>query len=328
MPTKTTSRALSYDKALLARTHYDTRLTTDADPVRVLSQAGRNLFAEAIAELGPPLTLAPSISTFITDHAIPDSARPGPATWETLLLNVLALHSDYVFSREDLTAIKRAIQAWYLAHPEVAPRPRALSTDGDVIQHVNKSGQWGLKHQKAILADVPGDFYRLRAPFTYLPHARLLQRRVSLSPSAAEHIAGTAELTSTDQAAIARAREIAKIKSYHLHEFVNVPDSEWDEGHRDPADSTPSLVQPRSYQRPRRDKFKFDDYGMVLNPTVSELLTNLDRYYTPDEARQIMIGIAAITKAKKRSPKKFTRRIAKQIAEMATSSAPKRSKRR
>lgn len=258
-----------YDAGMAEGGHYE-RLVTRPEgmAVRRMTLLGRESFCETIIKQGPAKSVAKGVKKFIKDNHIPLSALPGSYSWEGIFNYVLAAHPEYVFSREDLVMIKRAFQEWFLANPTVTPRPRGLQGDGDVIQHVNKSGQWGLAHQKVVLEGRSGDYYLLREPYSYKPAARKLQELEAASEGD-------------------RDSQIARIKEYHLQEWISVPNGSWDAGHRSPGDGGAKVWQPKSYQRSRRDRFKFDELGMVLCPSVEELLAHPDKYYSKDERAKI-----------------------------------------
>jgi len=267
-----------YDALLDSGDGYeDDTIKSTGTPTRRLTADGRAGFCAAIEEYGPPTEIAPSIDAFLTKNNIPASVIGSPSGWQWLLVNVLAVHKEYSFNREDLTNIKRAMQSWYKAHPEHKPRPgpKSLENDGDVIQHVNKSGQWGLRHQNVALANRPGDFYRLCPPFEYDGSARKLQKEGSMANEDKE-------------------AEVQKIKDYMKKNWLDVPADQWDQGHASPSDAAPSVYQPRGYQRPLKARFKFDEHGLALCPTSPELAAKLDKYYPGREERaEILRAILA-----------------------------------
>ena len=118
------------------------------------------------------------------------------------------------------------------------------------------------------LTGKPGDHYKLCAPFIYKPAARKLQESALIDPAD-------------------RDGKIASLKAYHQQEWIDVPNDEWDQGHRSPDDTNPSVLQPRSYQRSRRDRFKFDEHGLVVCPTAEEVASNPGKYYSEDEMAKL-----------------------------------------
>ena len=63
-----------------------------------------------------------------------------------------------------------------------------------------------------------------------------------------------------------------------------------DIGHMDPANSPDFVYQSRKYQRPLKDRFKFDEHGLAKCPTIKELKTNFNEYYGTDaEAEELYL---------------------------------------
>lgn len=171
-------------------------------------------------------------------------------------LTLLAWFPQIGFTREDLAA--------FLEH--------IGRSSSDPIQTVNKAGQIGLH------IDVHRDG---RDVFYNLPHPLRMDRsrlRVKLTSQIA-----------TDQTA--RRRSIEASRAYHQR-FIDTPDANWDMGHADASARDGRLVmQPAWYQRSRRDRFKFDDDGLVLCPSVDELASNASRYYSEEEQRALLAAL-------------------------------------
>jgi hypothetical protein len=251
-----------YDEGFVLGRDYEDR-EENGVLYRALTPRGRDDLATAIELYGPPREWTPVLAEFIKQNGIPETVLPGKGSLGFVFPNILAGHPEYAFKREDLEGILHGVLRWYEAHPEVRPRPhRSTGRGSDVIQHVNKTGQWGLMHQAVGTRNTP--HYMLRAPFGFAAGAR---RLITATPISTEN----------------RTAAVAVIKDRVRQEWLDVPEEEWDVGHARPGDPTSLVYQPRSYQRSRRDRFIFDELGMVKCPTAQELATHLDQYYTPEE---------------------------------------------
>ena len=199
---------------------------------------------------------------------------------------ILAAHPEYCFRRADLSAICTALLSWHQAAAPETTIAKGGKIPVDVIQVVNKSGQWGLAHQSFTLEEHPKSvrFYGLRSPFTYLSSARELNTLHRLDP--ADREAG-----------------VAAAKAYHQETFLDVPADKWDQGHANPNDTGATIWQPGSYQRSRRDRFIFDEHGLPLAPTVSELTSNVNKYYSREEQKDLLAKLIKLHGSPSTSPK-------------------------
>lgn len=238
----------------------------DGDLLCTLTPTGRRLFCQAIRATGRVYdSWHPSVLAFQAEH--PRLNPPSsPRSWEVQMVNLLAAHPRIAFSRDDLVAVKAALMVVYRRLPDDAPKP--TQTAGDPIQHVNKSGQWGLQHQQVRIGGVP--HYTLRTPYTFLPAARKLRGR----PPAR-----------TDEEVRANQRE--DTLAWLQQNFFDVPVEQWEAGHASPGGSQ-IVYQPAPYQGAVRNRFKFDQYGLKTCPTVEELERAIDKYYTEEEQRIIL----------------------------------------
>lgn len=263
-----TPKVLRFDDGAKPEIHY--LLVADQKNealARHLTGLGRQLLAGQIRTKGPYTSWVPSLQQFLDEHQIPSSAAPGPGSWTFLMPNLVAAHPEYEFSRDDLTEFRRAFSDWYRGHPDVTPRPRALG-DGDAIQGLNKTGQWGLKHQKRDLSGTT--FYRLRPPFTYLAAARYLLDAQPLDPSD-------------------RAAQVQRVKDYMIANWIDVPDDQWEQGHANPADPSKLVWQPGQYQRARRDRYIFDEMGLPTARTVEGMKQAITSgLYSVDDQRKLL----------------------------------------
>ena len=80
------------------------------------------------------------------------------------------------------------------------------------------------------------------------------------------------------------------IKAWYRKNLVDVPNDEWQIGHLDPTidDASENNV---AYQPPiqakYRDRYKYDKHFIKMWPTGSELVSNMNKYYTNKEQENI-----------------------------------------
>src|ERR1035437_3468709 len=119
----------------------------------------------------------------------------------------------------------------------------------DVIQLINKTDQWGLKH-----ITLERKFYTIPFPFIYVG-LHLKKRDIKFSSHN-------------------RDEKIDYIKEYLVDNYINVPNEKWEVGHLDPNNpdgSEENLVYQPPIQGKFRDRFKFDKMGLIKYPTPNEL---------------------------------------------------------
>lgn len=83
---------------------------------------------------------------------------------------------------------------------------------------------------------------------------------------------------------------IESIKTWWRKNLVDVPNKEWQVGHLDPTipdASEKNLAYQPPLQAKYRDRFKWDPYFHKMWPTASELVPNINDYYTDEEQRDI-----------------------------------------
>jgi hypothetical protein len=134
----------------------------------------------------------------------------------------------------------------------------------DVIQTINKTDQWGLKSET-----VNRKFYTIPFPFVYV--SIHIKKRI------------LPKLENRDD-------KINYIKEYLTHNYLNIPNDKWEVGHMSPND--PNITENKLIYQPPiqgkfRDRFKYDNIGLIKYPTPQELSSNFDKYYTEDEQKTI-----------------------------------------
>jgi hypothetical protein len=135
----------------------------------------------------------------------------------------------------------------------------------DIIQAINKTEQWGLKSET-----IRKKYYTIPFPFLYID-IHIKKRKLP-------------KLENKDE-------NINFIKEYLKHNYIDVPNDKWEIGHKDPNDpdiSEEKLVYQPPIQGKFRDRFKFDDFGLIKFPTPQELEKNFDKYYSKDEQKIIL----------------------------------------
>lgn len=135
----------------------------------------------------------------------------------------------------------------------------------DVIQAVNKTDQWGLKSET-----VSRQYYMIPFPFIYID-IHIKKRTLP-------------KLTN-------RNDKINFQKEFMIHNYINVPNDKWEVGHMDPNNPNvceENLVYQPPIQSKYRDRFKFDNIGLLRYPTPQELSNNIDLYYSEEEQKKIL----------------------------------------
>jgi hypothetical protein len=272
------------------------RLTGEhgGQPVYLLTEAGRALFCAHLAA-GAPWVSWPQ--DFIEELKPYNNITPPTslASWQFHMVNALWRFQQFAFRRSDLSMLKEALFAAFQLHPHPDWFPK-LGEDTDVIQHVNKSGQWGLAHNSGTLHKADGSsttYYWLRRPIKYdtvcrKPRPADFEYQPTL-PDCNCVQPGDAPVVDPDLA-VQRARVID-----HLYRtWIEVPVKDWTlEGHRDPDNKNLGVVaQPSEYNRHSKSKWKFDDHGMKECPTVGYLDGRVDRFYPSEHERCELVRIA------------------------------------
>lgn len=255
---------VKYDKNFTEGVHYENFISREGIAFRKLTAAGRQAFCAGLAEIGPPTDWHPELMKFARAHGIEENL-PGKSSLQFYMINVLASHRFYGFHRGDLNEIRGAVSKWFLARPEAVNRPSQIDLlrEGDAIQLVNKTGQWGLVHQ-SLAGEAGNTYYRLDKPFGFKKYNRKSQGRISIG-------------------SLTREEQIARQKAFFLENWVNVPDEKWQVGHADPRDPSSVFMQP-PLQASYRDRYLWDPAtGLPLAPTVDELIRNRQRYYSTED---------------------------------------------
>jgi hypothetical protein len=265
----------------------------DGQLVYVLTEGGRAVFCAHLASSHPWTTWPEDFIEAIRPYN--NIAPPmSLSSWEFHMVNLLWRFQDFAFRRSDLTHVKDALFECFQnsPHPDWFPR---RSEDTDVIQHVNKSGQWGLAHNASLLLRPQGGsttYYWLRRPVKYDQKCR--EPRPAdfgfqpILPSCACPTTA-ASVSSSDMAGLAAER--ARVIDYLYRTWVGVPLKEWTlDGHRDPDNKELGVVaQPSEYNRHSKSKWKFDEYGMKECPTVDYLRSRLEQFYPSLPERKALL---------------------------------------
>jgi hypothetical protein len=145
----------------------------------------------------------------------------------------------------------------------------------DPIQLVNKVSQRGMQDER-VEAVVPSEgktvVYRIPVPIRFT--AVHLSVRTGASPAHADE-------------------KVEQTKRWLKTNFIDVPASKWQVGHRNPElpDSDPSnlVMQPRGYNGPLRNRFIFDERGLIRCPTPSEFSARLRDYIVSEEGARVVL---------------------------------------
>ncbi len=216
----------------------------------ILTPRGREFL---LAQVDPYSELHPALVEF--GRRYPRVRLPRRSnTIKFQAINLLVDFSPIAFTRDDLDAFFRNPKI--LRVVDEPPR--------DSIQSVNKSSQWGLNLDQLRRGGISA--YRISMPIPYI---------------------GTyVEKTRTGAGNTGRnMRTVAAIKQYLRKNILDVPEESWQLGHRNPSlplEADNVVMQSPRYNQPRRDRFIFDEWGLVLCPTAAELSANLRRYYADD----------------------------------------------
>ena len=265
----------------------------------VLTDAGRAIFCAHLAACDP-WTVWPADFVHAVDTQTYVSPPVGLDSWQFHMVNLLWRYKTFAFRRSDLVLVKEALYSSFQQHPHSDWFP-ALEEDGDVIQHVNKTGQWGLKHQHGNLHTHDGKsvgHYWLREPLSFETAAKLRSKgkrgenHFTATLPACDCPPVAARTKSEVKAARDLSLERSKVIDYLHRTWVAVPETAWTlEGHRDPDNKElhELIAQPQAYNRASRDKFKFDEYGLPWCPAVGYLIDHLTDFYPSLSERETIL---------------------------------------
>jgi hypothetical protein len=257
-------------------------------PIIVLTEIGRAILCAHIAGSLPQTSLSPDLI-----QALSTNSQVNPPTklnsWGLHFLNVLWNMRGIALRRSDLNAIKSALAESFKNHPHPEWFPKR-SEDDDIIQHVNKTGQWGLKHNAEFLRSPSGDsvnYYWISTPLEFTTPRELRKDGVPqnfTSPvPACDCLIELSEISEKNDRDLVLER--FRVIQYLSDSFLHVPVSDWTlEGHKDAQNKERGTVaQPKRFNRSARDRWKFDDYGLTRCPSVGNLIDNLRDFYPSNE---------------------------------------------
>ena len=228
-----------------------------------LTTVGRNLWLKAHPSLFE--NAVQELADFVAQHSLSFSCD-NPQTLKFQLVHLAIAVPGLALTRDDL-------QAWV---------DRVELNSRDVIQALNKTEQWGLSNVRIKKGTIV--YYYIPRPFR-LEVSHIDKRRCVTDPLSHEE----------------KVRFVAGVKDMLRQSIINIPVEKWDVGHRDPRTKKELVYQANKYQRARRDRFKFDELGLVLCPTVEELSSNLSKYFPTEEELKTLAE--AVEKARRKKGK-------------------------
>lgn len=270
--------------------HLVQRQLGNGRPIMVLTELGRNIVCSHISGSYPQTELAPD---FVECLSVNSQVNPPTKlnAWGFHFLNLLWNFRGFALRRSDLNALKSALADSFNNHPHPGWFPKR-SEDDDIIQHVNKTSQWGLRHNSETLRSPAGDlvnYYWLTTPLEFCSPSSLRKKGVIQNFETAIPKCECPDEEAGDPSEFVQERDLAlermKVLRYLTDTFLNVPLSDWTlEGHRDAQNKDRGTVaQPKKFNRSARDRWKFDDYGLTRCPSIGNLIANLRDFYPSDE---------------------------------------------
>jgi len=257
-------------------------------PIIILTEIGRTILCAHIAGSLPQTSLSPDLI-----QALSINSQVTPPTklnsWGLHFLNVLWNMHGIALRRSDLNAIKSALADSFRNHPHPEWFPKR-SDDDDIIQHVNKTGQWGLKHNAELLRSPSGDsvnYYWISTPLEFTTPREL--RKVGVPQNFKSPVPACDCLIEPLEMPEESDRDLVlerlRVIQFLVDSFLNVPISGWTlEGHKDAQNKERGTVaQPKKFNRSAKDRWKFDDYGLTRCPSVGNLTDNLRDFYPSNE---------------------------------------------
>lgn len=267
--------------------HGETRILSDKynnRPIVVLTEIGRNILCAHISGTLPLTSLDPELVAALTVNTLVNPPT-NLNSWGFHFLNVLWKLRGIALRRSDLNLIKAALAESFNNHPHPEWFPKR-SEDDDIIQHVNKTGQWGLTKNSETLKAPNGEsvtYYWLDLPLVFETPRNVTKQNFD---TPIPKCGCTPDLTvATEIVDRDLALERLRVIQYLNDNFVNVPLSDWTlEGHKDAQNKNLGTVaQPKRFNRTARDKWKFDDLGLIVCPSAGNLSSNLRKFYPSDE---------------------------------------------
>lgn len=168
-------------------------------------------------------------------------------------------HKDKVFTRVSLESFANKFEL----------------KSNDIIQHVNKTDQWGLQHKTE-----ERKYYSIPRPFVYCScHVKKRSKFTSL----------------VDEKE--KSQHVERVKDYLRKYYMDIDPSQWDIGHKDPHitdNSAKNMVIQPPLQRAYRDSYKFDDNGFRLCPTIDEIKRNAKKYYKKEELKELILHFQSL----------------------------------
>ena len=207
----------------------------------VLTEKGRDIWLALHSKKFTEMN--PKLKEFIEENNL--SFKQDPATIKFQAVNLVINIKGLALSPHDLD----------LWQKKVGIQSR------DVIQAVNKTEQWGLANFRPRKSSKQVWYY-FPQPFK-LAEVYLHKQPIKDPNNKTE-----------------KENQVVRIKRWIREHILDLDVSEWDIGHMDPLRSDKFVYQSRKYQRALKNKFKFDENGLVKCPTIEELKSNLDDYYS------------------------------------------------
>jgi hypothetical protein len=212
----------------------------------------------------------PDLKKFLDDNNLSSSKNRGTGRKSFNYDNTGTLYFQMYhlcFALPGLALRREDLEAWInKVKLKIFYRKKEWREPGDAIQGINK--EYGILRAKPQIEG--STYYYIPKPFQ-LTTGFTADKKLTLP---------------TDE----KTAQVMKIKIWLEKTFLDVEVRKWSKGHRDP-NSKEGVYQPESYNRALRDRFKFDERGLRLNPTVSELSKNLKKYYPSKEEQRELLDI-------------------------------------
>lgn len=226
----------------------------------VPTEVGCDLIASTLL---PFESVVPALGRFFDEH--PDAPKLGASKSNGFqAVNLLAAISPIGLTRASLN---------HIFSRRLPERGVGFRPSKDPIQLVNKVSQRGIADLRRELI-VPGEgksvVYQIPVPIGFTNHH--LSVRTGHRPDDPQ-------------------RSVEAVKAWLQRTFIDVPASKWQVGHRNPDlpdDARNAVMQPPGYNQSLRDRFIFDERGLICCPTAREYSERL-REFVVSEAGARMI---------------------------------------